>query len=512
MRKDRSLSNILDEHRRISVGAAYLVVGLLMVSLVALYLVMQRHGSLAEVLVVATLLAGVVLLALRQGYVSLRWRIEQADIEKSAVLASVHRDALTQVFTRSHFLETLQRHVYYGSPEPVGYMQVDMDNLKVLNDLNGHGAGDGALVHLANTIKSILPTAIIGRLGGDEFGIAVVGHDDKLAFGRLGQEILRRLGESASIGGRQVRLSATIGVALAPLDATDLDDLISKADLALYRGKRDGRSCVVLFDGEMLGAERHRRFVERELLAAIFMNELDLYYQPVFAADGMTLRSYEALVRWHHKVRGTITPDQFVPIAEQSDLIDKLGDWVLRRACADLEILGTGSVAVNVSAAQLRRPDFAVRFAAIVAVAKVDPRQLIVEITETVPLTPGGMEMVNLEAVRAMGVRLAIDDFGAGHASLQYLRGLSFDIIKIDRSYVSNLGTNGLDMQIVSAICAIARSMPVDVIAEGVETGEQLALLQQAGCTGLQGFLLGRPQPLGLLRPAASIASVAAAA
>jgi EAL domain-containing protein (putative c-di-GMP-specific phosphodiesterase class I) len=185
-----------------------------------------------------------------------------------------------------------------------------------------------------------------------------------------------------------------------------------------------------------------------------------------------------------------------VPIAEESDLIDKLGEWVLRRACADLPDLGGKPVAINVSPMQLRHADFAKRFAATLVELHVDPRLIIVEITETVPLNARAAELDNLDALRTLGVRIAIDDFGAGHASLQYLRGFAFDIIKIDRSYVMNLGESRIDGMIVTAICDIARSLPVDVIAEGVETQEQFRQLKLAGCTGFQGFLLGRPQPL----------------
>ena len=229
--------------------------------------------------------------------------------------------------------------------------------------------------------------------------------------------------------------------------------------------------------------------------AALLMDELQLHYQPVFDTH-MAVRSHEALVRWRHPVRGMIAPGHFVPIAEESDLIDKLGDWVLRRVCTDLHSFGATPIALNVSPAQLRHADFAQRFAAVLRETGTDPRRIIVEITETVPLYARQIEMENLAALRAMGVRVAIDDFGAGHASLQYLRGFAFDIIKIDRSYVANLGNSRIDGMIVSAICDIARSLQVDVVAEGVETQEQFAQLRKAGCTAFQGYLLGRPQPL----------------
>lgn len=495
MRRDPALKAIIDSYSTMALGAALVIAALVLASLWALWGALGNAGPLMLPL---TVLAGGVLLfgLLWLGYGQLRGRVAAALRANREAMDSVQRDALTGVFTRSHFLQVLGGEVYHGSESVVGYMQLDMDNLKLLNDSTGHGAGDAALVHLARTLTTLMPGAIIGRLGGDEFGIAIIGHDNRAALRRLAEELLRQLDKPVNIGGRPVRLSASVGIALAPADAVDVVDLISKADLALYKGKKAGRRTVVAFDADMLGDERHRRFIERELRAALLMDELELHYQPVFSAASMTIKSHEALVRWRHKVRGMIPPGQFVGIAEESDLIDRLGDWVLRRACADLPALGSDSVAVNVSPAQLRHADYAARFAAVLVDTGTDPRHIIVEITETVPLTAGGVAMANLEALRAMGVRIAIDDFGAGHASLQYLRGFAFDIIKIDRTYVANLADSRIDAMIVSAICDIARSLPVEVIAEGIETQEQLAKLKLAGCTGLQGFLLGRPAAL----------------
>ena len=500
MRKVPTLFKILEGYRRFSMLAAGAILAVIGLCVGGLMPELTRTGQVSVLFGSIIAIMAAILIGLRLGYGALASSIEGADRVNRAVLASVNRDALTGAFSRSYFIEQLRAQVYHGSDEAIGYMQLDMDNLKVLNDSHGHSAGDAALTHLVRTITALMPTAIIGRLGGDEFGIAIPAHDNRPALRRLGEQLLRELERPTMIGGRPVGLSATIGIALAPGDASEADDLISKADLALYRGKRAGRHSVVPFDADMLGDERHRRFVERELRAALLMDELELHYQPVFATDGRSVKSYEALVRWQHKVRGIIAPGEFIGIAEQSELIDKVGEWVLRRACIDLPRLGARAVAVNVSPAQLRRPEFARRFAAIVAETGTDPRQLIVEITETVPMTAKGREQENLDALRQMGVRIAIDDFGAGHASLQYLRGFTFDIIKIDRSYVSNIAHNRIDAMIVSAICDIARSLPVEVIAEGVETPEQLAMLQRAGCTGLQGFLLGRPLPLARLQ------------
>ena len=493
MRRNPALSKILDGYRGVAAIAATVIVSLFAASILVL---LTLPGPHAAMLPVATLTILVV------GDRVMRVRITLAAKATHAVMASIHRDALTGVATRSYFLEALRSEIYHGSARAVGYLQLDMDNLKVLNDSAGHAAGDAALLHLAATIREMMPTALVGRLGGDEFGIAVFGHDSRAGLQRVGEELLRRLARPVGIAGRPVRLAATIGIALAPLDATDVDELISKADLALYKGKRSGRHMVVAFDAAMLGDERHRRFVERELRAALLLDELELHYQPVFDSE-RNITSHEALVRWRHKVRGIISPAAFIAIAEESDLIDKVGEWVLRRACQDLPQLRT-PVAVNVSPAQLRHADFAPRFAELLAETNTDPHDIIVEITETVPLQAQGIELANVDALRALGVRIAIDDFGAGHASLQYLRGFAFDIIKIDRTYVSSLGRSRVDAIIVAAICDIARALPVEVVAEGVETEEQFALLRAAGCTRYQGFLLGRPAPLRARRIASA--------
>ena len=471
-------------------------------------------GSLLAAPLPAAGLAGLavalMLVILVVGRRALRRQFQLVQADRDIMLANAHRDALTGAFTRSYFLSRLREDVKHDADFSMGYMQIDMDHLKVLNDSGGHSAGDAALVHLITTVNRILPGAMVGRLGGDEFGIAVRGIDSKPALRRLGDQILSALGEPLQISGRPVRLSATIGIAMAPVDALDVDQLISKADLALYKGKRNGRHTTVAFEDDMLVDERHRRFIERDLRAAILLNELDLHYQPIFARDGKTIRSYEALVRWQHSVRGTIMPSDFIPIAEESDLIDKLGDWVQRRACLDFEALSAPALSINVSAVQLRRPDFAARFERILRDTGMQGSQLVVEVTETVPMQAGTIEQTNLVALGALGVRIAVDDFGAGYASLEYLRGFQFDIIKIDRSYVSNLPAGRADALIVSAICKIARALSLEVVAEGIETEEQLRFLQSCGCTGYQGYLLGRPAPLRVgARLAKALASAA---
>lgn len=495
MRRDDHLDNILHGYRNLAIGIAVLIAYLAAIRGVSI--VVDDPAMLEIFLPLASIPAvGLLGLLLWAGHRWLSGRLADVHIRSEAAKAAAHRDALTGVFSRAYFLEALGAQVHHLSDRAVAYMQLDLDNLKILNDSWGHAAGDAALVHLVRVIEQVVPEALIGRLGGDEFGIMILDHDHRQGLRRVGEALLAQLDEPVTISGRPMRISASIGIALAPRDSTDVADLISKADLALYKAKRSGRRTVVPFDTEMLADERYRRFIERELRAALLTDELEVHYQPVHAAQDMQVRSHEALIRWRHKVRGMIPPAKFIPIAEESDLIDRLGSWVLRRALLDLPALGSQAISVNVSPMQLRHDDFARKVAAILEETGTPAQCLIVEVTETVPLDGDSIAMDNLKALRALGVRVAIDDFGAGYASLQYLRGFDFDIIKIDRTYVANVTHSRIDAMIVGAICDIARTLSLEVVAEGIENEEQLRLLTDAGCTGLQGYHLGRPMPL----------------
>ncbi|WP_421762269.1 putative bifunctional diguanylate cyclase/phosphodiesterase [Devosia sp.] len=506
MRQQASLERVVATFRFIAIIGTALIGAMLALMLGTLSGARWEGGPpLTPLFGLVLCISGLLVLS-RWGYLELKRELQTAAAAQKSLLDSAYRDSLTGAFTRSYFLAQLHEQLV-DQASPLAYLQIDMDNLKVLNDSHGHGAGDAALVHLVKTLGTLMPQALVGRLGGDEFGIAIAGQDNRAALIRLGDEVLTTLGRPISIEGRPTRLSATIGVALWPQDAVSADELVSKADLALYKGKKNGRALTVAYDPELLADDRHKRFVERDLRAAILLNELELHYQPIYSANGRQKISHEALVRWQHPVRGRMLPGEFIGIAEQSDLIDKLGDWVLRQALRDLPRLGTPDVGINVSAVQLRRSDFAERFAAILNEAGIAGSQVVVEVTETLQLHAGVAELRNIRALGALGVRIAIDDFGAGFASLEYLRGFPFDIIKIDRSYVANLPGSKVDGLIVSALCEIARSLGVEVIAEGIETEEQLHFLERCGCTGLQGYLLARPAPLALAPRAVAVAA-----
>lgn len=495
-RSNRISSSHLHLYRGIAIGLGVIIVAMMTLGLIAALVFADIPPVRFTVRATAFMLGIVALILLAFGYAAIRREVKRSVAAHNLALAALRRDALTGALTRSYFFDQFKAALRNLGHTSLAYVQLDMDNLKLLNDGSGHAAGDAALQHLVATFQTVLPNAIIGRLGGDEFGIVIPGYDNKQAIRQLCLQALEALARPIAISGRHTSLGATMGIAIAPGDSSDLGHLVSKADLALYKGKNLGRRNVIVFDEEMHREERHKRFIERELRAAILLNELDLHYQPLFAIDGLTLKSYESLVRWNHTVRGTIPPSAFIPIAESSDLIDRLGDWVLRRACTDLTTLGAPSLAVNVSPAQLRRDDFAARFAAILADTGADATRLIVEITETVPLSTDGIEKTNLQALHDLGVKIAIDDFGAGNASLSYLKLFDFDTLKIDRSYIENIATNRLDSMMVSAICRIGQASNMQVVAEGIETEAQWHAVQAAGATTLQGFLLGRPKSL----------------
>lgn len=479
------------------VAAALMLFGLLLLNALVLFEVPGPIEDMAALLGDVTLVLGAIVGALGMSAVyGMRKEFHRAALASRAAINATNTDPLTGAYSRAYFLVEFEALLKRKRVAKLGYIQLDMDNLKLMNDGSGHAAGDVALSALITKVRNVVPNALYGRLGGDEFGIALTGVGDKADLEKICAQIQEELSRPVAIEGRNVRIGATMGYAAAPVDAQTIDELMSCADLALYEGKSKGRGMAIGFDREMLREKRQRRFIERELRAAILMNQLTLHYQPIFDLADRSLLSYEALVRWEHPVRGLIPPSDFIPIAERSDLIDRLGEWVLRRACAELVLLETPALSVNASVVQLRRPDFAQRVQKVLLDTGTRPEQLTIEVTETVPLDVGGVEVRNLEALRSMGLRVAIDDFGAGNASVSYLKRFSFDTVKIDRSYIIAIAENGLDSMMVEAISRIGKAMNMLVIAEGVETEEQLEAVRALGCTAVQGYLLGRPQPI----------------
>jgi diguanylate cyclase (GGDEF)-like protein len=418
-------------------------------------------------------------------------RLRTGEAAQAERLRSMDADPLTGALARAAFTGRLRDAI--ARSEPRSLLLIDVDHFKSVNDSLGHAAGDAILQRLAETARRVFPDAMLGRLGGDEFAL-LLPSDAALAEERAGR-FLEALREPRALEGRPVAIEASVGIAAMPDHAAFEDELMLYADLALYESKRRGRGCVTLFNESMRQDRKQRRFIERELRAAILLDELDLHYQPLVDLHG-TVMGVEALVRWRHPLRGTIMPGEFIPVAEQSLLIDRLGEWVLRRACRDAASLPGRFVSLNLSGAQLKRDAVVETVRHVLAETGCAPERFTFEITETVAVSATPAVLARIVALRALGLRIALDDFGTGHMGLSALRTLPVDGIKIDRSYIQAMGTDEVASILVSALGAIGRARGVPVVAEGIETDAHLAMAKAAGCSLFQGYRIGRPAPL----------------
>ncbi len=449
-------------------------------------------GPLAFLPAFLVLLALVFLIDTRRVVVR---RLAQADAAEVQRVALLQSDPLTGALSRRVFMDHLRSASHRATTgRPCALLLIELDHFKSLNDTYGHNVGDFALRHLAEVARQTLPHATIGRLGGDEFAILLEGQGADIAT-VLVADFLEALRRPKLAAQRQLVLGASIGIAVAPVHTDYFEELMLLADLALYESKRQGRGRATVFNSDMLRVQRHRRNIERDLRAAILLDELELHYQPIAAASG-AVAGVEALVRWRHPLRGTIAPGEFIPVAEDSTLIDLLGEWVLRRALRDLPGLPGRTVSVNVSAAQFRRDDVVDMVLRTLRETGTRPGELVLEITENVALSATPGTLGRIQALRNAGVRFALDDFGAGHCGFNYLHNLPVDIVKIDRAYVARLGEDPVSEVFVKAVVETARLLKLAIVAEGIETEAQHALARAVGCSLFQGYLLGRPQAL----------------
>ncbi|HEX2829037.1 MAG TPA: EAL domain-containing protein [Burkholderiales bacterium] len=421
----------------------------------------------------------------------------QAELEFRA-----NHDWLTGLANRNVLADRIDHSVAIAerSRRGFGLLYLDLDGFKAVNDTLGHGAGDQLLQAVVGRLKScVRDSDTVARLGGDEF--AVVLHDiaQTAAAGTVAHKVLQEVSKPFEIAGREVRVSASIGVAIYPTDGTSRETLLANADTAMYRAKQSGRNQVIFYTAE-LGADAQARLeLESDLRKAVQNDELELHYQPRVDFSTGAITAIEALVRWRRPGHGLVTPARFLPIAEGNGLIVPIGEWVLRTACAQMkrwrDAGHTASrVAVNLSARQLRQPDLAEKISAILREIGLESRYLELEIPEEATDDPGSHKMI--EALTALGVAHTIDDFGTSFASLAYLKRSAVDVLKIDRSFVRGLPDNADDAGIVRSIIAIGHSLDIAVVAEGVETEGQRRFLEAHGCDGMQGYLHSRPGPV----------------
>lgn len=377
-------------------------------------------------------------------------------------------------------------------------MLLDLDRFKAVNDTLGHPAGDALLKQVADRLVSVVgDRERVSRLGGDEFQILLPDMDDRGALGEMATEIIHSLSQPYSVEGSRCIIGASVGVAVYPFDGASTDLLIRNADLALYAAKGGGRGRFRFFSDELLKAAADRRALEEDLVDALTNGQIEAHYQPIVSASDNRVTGFEALMRWNHPERGYVSPGQFIPIAEETDLIARLGEWMLRQACTDAASWpGELRVAVNVSAIQFADARLPKLVANALATAGLPADRLELEITESVFLNSSNETSAMFTALKDIGVRLALDDFGTGYSSLAYLQTAPFDKIKIDQSFVRNATEKGSrNAAIITAIVALAASLKMDTTAEGIETLDQFDLIKRLNVSHIQGYVYSKPVP-----------------
>ncbi len=445
--------------------------------------------------------------ALRTGYTALQSEIEERKKVEAQLLHDALHDALTGLPNRALFMDRLEHVILAAKRFPnhrYAVLFLDLDRFKVVNDSLGHLVGDHLLVAIGERLSACLrPGDTVARLGGDEFGMLIEGVRGAADALQVASRIQKALAGSVEIEGHEIFVSASTGVAVQSDRYTKPDEVLRDADIAMYQAKLKGKACAEIFDAEMHGSVVDRLRLEADLRRAVEHKEdFLLHYQPIVALLTGELVGLEALIRWRHPARGLIEAAQFVPLAEESGAVVPMGEWAIREALAQLRFwqgrvpaLANVTMNVNVSGRQFRRPDCVETLRRIIRDSGVDPRQVAVEVTESVVMDDVEASAAKLVLLRKMGVQIHVDDFGTGYSSLSYLHRFPITAVKIDRSFVMDLPSRAGSEEVVKAIVSIAESLDFDVIAEGVEGQVHVAKLQSLRCRYGQGFFLSRPLP-----------------
>jgi len=432
------------------------------------------------------------------GWIATHEDISDRQRAEERIVHMARHDALTDLPNRTMFRERLEyelKRIKRG--DALAVLCLDLDHFKSVNDTLGHPVGDELLKVVAERLRRcIREPDTIARLGGDEFAIIMTGMHAPTDPVVLAKRIRQAVIKPYILDGHQILADISIGISLAPIDATEPDLLLKNADMALYGAKADGRGTYRFFEPEMDARMKARRELDMDLRKALANGEFRLHYQPLVNIQNNEITAFEALLRWNHPIRGLVPPAEFIPIAEETGLIIPLGEWVLRGACQETANWPTNiKVAVNLSPAQLNSRNFTDVVVNALAASGVSANRLQLEITETVLLQNTFNTLATLQKLRALGVQIALDDFGTGYSSLSYLRSFPFDKIKIDRSFIQDLMTGAEPLAIVHAIAGLAKSLNMTSTAEGVETKQQLEALQALGCIEMQGYLFSHARP-----------------
>jgi diguanylate cyclase (GGDEF)-like protein len=440
------------------------------------------------------------------GWVATHEDITQQRRAEARISHMARHDALTNLPNRVQLRERMDDALYgaHDDSQSLALLVLNIDRFKEINDTLGHSVGDTLLQCIAVRLREQLgDVSMVARLGGDEFAVLEMTTEPADRGAELARRIQAAIGEPLDIDGHQLVIGASVGIAIAPTDGNESDQLLKNADLALDRAKSERRGTYSFYEREMDERLQARRSLEQELRLAIANGEFEVFYQPQLNLARNEISGCEALLRWRHPLRGLISPVTFIPVAEETGLIVEIGDWVLRQACADASTWpGDIRVAVNVSAIQLKRSDVLESALEALKASGLSPKRLELEVTESVLLEEHRDVLDTLQKLHDLGVRIALDDFGSGYSSLGYLRRFPFDKIKLDRSFVSELSDKGGNSSaIVRTVAALGSNLGIATTAEGVETAEQLDLVRREGYTEVQGYYLSRPVPLKDLGP-----------
>ncbi len=462
--------------------------------------VAKRYADLltrARLEIVGLVLGGLILLAAAALAMRDQSRLRVALSHTKAV---ARHDPLTGLPNRLRFREHMEdalRHLH-RQDGGCALLYLDLDGFKGVNDVLGHAAGDALLCAVSSRLSQCTRDIdLVARLGGDEFAIVQVDPHQPAAAEALADRLVGALREPFDIDGYPIVIGTSIGIALVNQATLSADTLLHDADLALYRAKAEGRGTWRFFTADMDLQVRARRMLEDDLRRALALGQFEVFYQPLVDADTQRLTAFEALLRWHHPQRGLVSPADFIPVAEEIGLIVEIGAWVVERACTDAAGWPAHvSVAVNLSAVEFLKGDLPRGVQRALDRSRLAACRLELEITESALLRDNDATLATLHHLRRLGVRTSMDDFGTGYSSLSYLRQFPFDKVKVDRSFIRDIGKEGCGVEIIRAVIGLGGALDIKVLVEGVETAEQLRFLRTEQCDELQGYMFGRPQPL----------------